>query len=93
VKNDSIKNISVGFMIIFVVIVAIVFIVTRLISYWTSRPEPVTYIIENIIQNDKKLVENCDDTKLTIIKDVATNDVSYECGNLGQVNELITIYK
>jgi hypothetical protein len=92
-KTNTLKKISYIFTILFIVILIIFFSVSTLFNFWVSNnSEPINYIIIGIQDNDNKFIKECGEPKITILKNVITEDIIYRCGELGIENQIMTTY-
>lgn len=91
--DNKIKNASVSLMVIVIVFTVILAIVFGLLSIWKSGSVPVAYVIVDVINNTQVELPECDSPKLTILKNVATDQISYRCDIQGKISEIVTLYE
>ena len=92
-NNHAIRKFSIGFMVAFSALTIIALIVISLFTLWGSGPVPVAYVITNVTNNDQEIIKDCGTVQLTVLQNITTDEISYQCGNLGKISEIVTLYE
>lgn len=90
-RTGTARKFSIGFMISLIMIAIVSFIVVTLLSTWNAMPQPITYIVVDVIQNSQVDFPDCDGPTITVLQNVITENIVYKCGSLGTVSEIVTI--
>lgn len=90
-KEKTLKRFSIGFMISLLTIAIVWLIVVVLLSAWNSMPQPVTYVVVDVIRNTEEELPDCDQSMITVLQNVVTESIVYKCGNIGKISEIVTI--
>lgn len=89
--SEGVKKLSVGIMIVVMSIGVIGLIVGTLLGVWSSGTHPVAYVIVDVMNNTMVELPECDQSKMTVLRNITTEQISYQCGNLGKISEIVTI--
>jgi hypothetical protein len=91
--SNAVKTISLGIMMGVVGLATVGLLVGGLLGVWSSGTVPVAYVVVDVMNNTNVELPECDSSQMTVLKNIVSDTISYQCGNLGKISEIVTIYE
>jgi hypothetical protein len=91
--SNAVKKVSLGIMMGVVGIATIGLIVATLLGVWNTGSTPVAYVVVDVMNNTNVELPECDAPRMTVLRNIATKNISYQCGDLGKISEIVTLYE